>query len=279
MKTILVINDHSPEAKQAAEYALELGCSHRAKILLGTKLVKSAKTARAPVYSGAPERPEIGPDRAGSLADHLTGLAKMKADFQCPVDELDISELDTRELAAYVHQHQVWLIVKGTAGMAPAAKSANSQLDLQRLLNQVLVPVFLIPMSWRRVTLKNFTYMTDLRYCRIDVIQYLMSLTEPIGTNLFIAHLLGAGSPDMSPGFALDVFSDLAKRWKRNERLFLHHLKDTDLSRVADVLINGMKNDGLVLINHSQQYRHFIDGQLNIREPELLNAPLLLYPH
>ncbi|HEK19216.1 hypothetical protein [Mucilaginibacter sp.] len=276
MKSVFVINDNTVEARHVAESALMMAKTINAKLIIGNRLIKSTKSALSYAFhqSEAFEEDTYGDE---TLLRRLNLLNTTIKGELTDIEEVDISSMDSHKLSAFINAHNVTLLMISTETVK--AISGRKLIDYQTILNKISAPIFLIPASWSFKKFRSITYITDLRYCRTDVLSYLTKVTLPFNTNIYVGHMAASGLPDLSPDFAKQVFYEAARRCTHWEHLNFHHIHSKDISTVADVLIHGMSNDALVLINHSQHYHYFIGKQLMLNQPELINVPLLLYPH
>lgn len=274
MKSVFVINDNSIEAGHAAESALMMAKAINAKLIIGNRLIKSPKPAVSYAFSGTFESDMYSDNTLLQKLSILNGIADGEL---TSIEQADISLMDSHKLASFINANNITLLMIH-AGIVNSV-NGKKLIDYQSVLNKINAPIFLMPSSWSFKMPVNITYITDLRYCRTDVLSYLTKVTLPFKTNIYVAHVAALGLPDLNPNFARQVFYEAASRCSHWEYLNYHHIPSKDISTVVDVLIHGMQNDALVLINHSQYYRYFIGKQLTLNQPDLLNIPLLLYPH
>ncbi|MBL4675152.1 MAG: hypothetical protein JKY70_02945 [Mucilaginibacter sp.] len=270
MKSVFVINDNSVEARSAAESALMFAKSINARLVIGSKVFKPASVELEPVVNGLEDEHHIDEH----LFSYLKVLNTYTEGEETEIAEVDISELDNSSLASFINQNNIGVVI------VPAGKINDaSSLDMQIVLNKISVPMLMLPANWSYNDIQRLTYITDLRWCRTDVLGYLGKLTLPNKVDLFVGHVAASGIPDLDEDFAKQIFFEAAKRCGNQQNLNFHHIKSADIATVADVLIHGMKNDALVLINHSAHYGYFVGKKLSLNHPELISVPLLLYPN
>jgi hypothetical protein len=278
MKTILIINDNSPEAKHAAEFALTVAKKTKANLTLANTFVKTQKSVGL-VTAGGSGKIVMHEYQTSKLLEHLNALNnKDAADFKPLIEELDASNMDERGLAGMINLNQTWMMIKGMAETAPAGDGQHN-LNMHVVLNKVLCPLFLIPISWSIKEIERMVYIADLRYCRIEVVRYLAELARPWRADLSIAHTSAKGLPDMAEKYALTVFSDEICKNVKYDQLFFNNIKEKDLSKTVDVLINGMHNDVLVMVNHRFHFEEILGRYITDTLPVHLNIPLLIFPY
>jgi 3-polyprenyl-4-hydroxybenzoate decarboxylase len=145
------------------------------------------------------------------------------------------------------------------------------------LLSKVNVPICLVPATWQPGPLKSVAYLTDLRYCRTDIMGHLLKFIAP-NTAVYIAHMAMNGVVDLASEYANGLFTRVAGMFLKEAKLYLHHIKESQSLKVADVLVNSMKNGALVVTNHSAHFHALLGNNLRVRDPELIRVPLLIYP-
>jgi hypothetical protein len=274
MPTIFIIDDYSSNAENAAMLAFMLAKNTRAKIVLGTlKSLVKEPTARMLVdtegIAELPVRYQQG------LLTYLNALNESAENSGCSIEQLEIGHMTTDNLADFINQNQTLMVIKPiTAGNG---KGQTLSFNIRGLLSKVLVPVCLVPAGWKVCSLKRITYITDLRYCRKDIINHLFKFITPEAA-VYIAHMALPGVADLVPEFAKALFKSLVAMFINGRRLSLHHIKETASTTVADVLVNGMNNDALVLTNRSAHFNQLIGDGFDRKHHELIQVPLFLYP-
>jgi hypothetical protein len=273
MNTIFCIDDCTTDTINALQFAIDLACTTHSRLLIGvTKASVPAKGIHAGM--GIDHRNSSSYEEAvdARIQNCLKALDCRQNAFSCAVKEVNIPEMSAVELARFINGQGISVIIKSAEALYN-----KFGFDNQQLLNKVLVPLLLIPA--RPVKLPaQMVYMADLRYCRTDLLSSLLDLTALLNTRISIAHLSMPGLPDLTSDYALELFSEMCKLLPDSDRLFLHHISDQPISRVADVLINAMKHECLVMANHSAHYRRLIEERTLMNEPGLVGTPLLLYP-
>jgi len=286
MKKLLIINDNSPEAKHAAEFALALAQKVEVNLMLVNtfqktkKAIKKMVTAGVIVKSGA----DLYSYQEGSdcpfseIHNHLKTLNEGREGFKPEIEEFDFSEMNENEVIELVNRNHIWMMVKGMANQEPAAHT-KMHLNIHTVLNRVLCPLLLIPAHWALKDPERLVYIADLRYCRIQVVRYLAEIARPWNASLSIAHMSAKGLPDMAEKYALTVFSEEVSHNVDYGQLFFNNIKEKDLSKVVDVLISGMHNDILVMVNHQFHFEEIVGRYITETLPTLVTVPLLVFPY
>jgi hypothetical protein len=279
METIFLIDDNSTYARNAAEFALQIARKAQAEIMIGTfkSPVEQSIAHFAGASSGFSGMADEEPSNSEYISEYLKALNAESNDYDCGIEEVDISSMSADNLARFINDSKAAMVIKTTHDGNHTAQTLIP-VDMQAVLNRLIVPVCLVPAGWKPQLLKSMAYLTDLRYCRIDILNHLFKLTNTSDTEVYIAHIAVAGNADLSPEYATGLFSSLTVNPAFRERLFLHHIKQDDSINVADVLLNSMMTDTLVLTNHSAHFRQLIGDNLTVRNRDIIRVPLLLYP-
>lgn len=277
MKTILIINDDSAEAKHAAEFALAIAKKAQANLMLANNFVKTQKIVEL-ITVGEPDQIVLEESFVTSLSEHLRNLNEGSEDFKPVINEMDVSGMDEARIAEMINQNKIWMMVKGMADKLPTI-NAEHNLNIHIVLNRVLCPLLLIPVSWQIKDIERMVYIADLRYCRLHIVQYLADLARSWTADLSIAHTSAKGLPDMAERYALSVFSEEISPNVKYDHLFFNNIKERDLAKAVDVLINGMHNDLLVMVNHRFHFEELLGRYITDTLPVHLSVPLFIFPY
>jgi hypothetical protein len=280
MRTILIINDNSAEAKHAAEFALALAQKIRADILLMNTSAKTKKVSEK-VSAGdlVKAYPEGGRNElmVSEMLYHLNSINARQTTYKPGIEEFDIAGANENELIEFINRNHIWMMVKGMANELNASTAKN--LNIHNVLNRVLCPLLLVPEQWQLKDIDRLVYIADLRYCRIQIVRYLAEIAKPWRAALSIAHMSAKGLPDMAEKYALTVFSEEVSQNVNYDALFFNNIKEKNLAKVVDVLINGMHNDILVMVNHRFHFEEIVGRYITDTLPLHITIPLLIFPY
>lgn len=268
MKQIIIINDDTPEAEHAAKFALMIAQKTRADILL-------ANTVAIPALTTIID----GNDRLtgqGSLQDELVELSDQSDEFKPAISEIDCSNMNEVQMAEFIHSKGIGLIVKGEQRVPYLF---HAHLNMQTVLNKVCCPLLLIPADAPIKAVERIVYLADLRYCRSYVISYLAELARPFKAAIAVAHFSAKGLPDIDPQYAEDLFLDNVQRYAHYEPLFLNNTTERDMIKAVDVLINGMHNDLLVMVNHRYHFEEILGRYIKDSLPVNITVPIMVFPY
>ena len=279
MKTLLVINDGSPSARHAAALALNVAQSVNADLILANLVIEKSLAGQVmPVAAGGEPDMQEKAAKPHGLKDELTAISAEWAEECKPrISELDAADLSINDMVNFVNRNEIWMMVKGVDN--DEAPQFYLSAHIQSVLNRVMCPLLLVP---AKSALKNFermVYMADLRYCQLPVAKYLAKLAGPFDASLQIAHVSAKGLPDMEENYAQHVFNDAVKAAVRYGRLFFNNIRERDLKKVADVLINSMRCDLLVLVNRQYHFEQLMGHDIVNALPDYLPVPVLVFPN
>ena len=271
MKTILLIDDGSTAVVPAAKLALQLARTMEAGVLIAQTYCQAA--VLAPKVLAGENRHKNVDTGSDTLHEILRKLNEEQAGYQPRITIADLKDADATGLAELSLRIDCAMIVRG-CGKMPAGRTA---VDLQSLLNKLRCPLLMIPKDWSSVTFERITYITDLRYCLTDVMRYLAALAGPSQACLSLAHLSARGLTPIEENYGQQLFAKVG-RHVPDCKLTFNNIRERDVNRAVDVIINDLHNDLLVLVNHRFHFKEIVGERLTDQLPERINKPLLLFP-
>jgi hypothetical protein len=212
------------------------------------------------------------------LGEYLDRLNSRPNDFEPVINEVDASAMNDSQFAQMVNHSDVWMIVKAMAEYQPFAVAGN-QLNINAILNTISSPVLLIPPLWSLKNIERMVYIADLRYCRLPIVRYLAELAKSFHADLSIAQLAARGLPHIDENYAQQLFNDEISCQVNYDQLFFNNIKENNLTIAVDVLVNGMHNDILVLLNHKFHFEEIVGQYLTDILPTQIVIPLLVFPY
>lgn len=279
MKTLLFINDGSPCALHAAKLALNIAQKANAGLILANLVAeKSPVRAVVAVPAGAPVDAAELLTRNDGLRSELMSLNKQQPGCaSAEIFQLDARDLSINDLANFINKNDVWMIVKGAGGPQSPVSYLSDQM--QRVLNRVTCPLLLVPEKCAIKDFERMVYMADLRYCQLPVVKYLAKLAGAYDAALQVAHVAAKGLPEMEENYSQHVFNDAVRNVVRYNKLFFNNIREADLKKVADVLINSMHCDLLVLVNRQFHFEEIMGCDITNTLPDYLQVPVLVFPY
>ena len=274
MKTILVFTDNTKASEHAARFALIIAQSIQANILLAATC-KVKNSSAEMVLVGERSENMLVKDKWNCILEDTTGLNHDDG-FRPELTEIDVSENDENQLIQLINQRHIWLIIKGMSNDLP--KDILS-LNLNCILNRVQCPLLLVPETWTLKSIERIVYLADLRYCRIKIVRFLEELASPFKAEVSIANLAAKGLPHMADDYALSIFNDEVGHNAPYDRLLFNNIKERNLEAAIDVIINGLHNDLLAIVNHRFHFEEILGRYISDQLPAYITIPLFIFPY
>lgn len=273
MRKILFLNDGSKTAENAARVALHIAQTMNADLFIG-ELNKVIAPFEQPILVA--DEPKQGDQDLKAKSDEALTFQPDLLGFEPDVNYIDLSGFDDTKIVQLIIQQDIGLLIKGIKTSDDG--KIDQQLNIHSVLNRVACPLLLVPDNWICENFERIVYVADLRYCKFQVLKYLAQFGNPYKANLLVAHISEKGIPDMDKDYARDFFDEVIRPHVSYSRLFFDHIKEKDLLRATDILINGMNTDLLVLINHHFHFEEIIGRYISHIMPEHVSIPLLVFP-
>lgn len=263
MNELLIITDHA-DPTHVNEFAYQFALQHGKDITIAQlqKTVHATSRQLVTINKHLHYRQFSAP-----FDGFEDALEDTSSDIYMPrVTRIDASNFTESEMVAHIRKQEYSLVIN-------AAKS--SRLDLQLVLNQINCPLMLLPERPERNEVKRMVYLTDLRYCQSPVISNLSQLND---VNLLVAHICMQGLPDLVPSYGNQLFNDAFGKYKNRCNLLFTQVKEANMAKVIDTLINTMKADMLVCMSRQFHFGQLFGNALPKRLPENITVPVLIYP-
>jgi hypothetical protein len=191
---------------------------------------------------------------------------------------MDISNFREEDLTRFVISNNIWMIVAGTRELSEQ-HTADLHINIQSVLNHVRCPLLLVPEKSNWKGFEQIVYIADLRYCRLHAVRYLAELAQPYEANVLVDHLSAKGLPHMEENYALKMFNEEIAAKVSYDRLFFNNIKERDLVKAVDVMINGLHSDLLVMVNHRFHFEEILGRYITHTLPANITIPLLIFPY
>ncbi|HVW94514.1 MAG TPA: hypothetical protein VHA56_00930 [Mucilaginibacter sp.] len=273
MNTIAIINDNSPADLHAAALGFIIARKFNARIFVcHTAKKEELKHHKVKALSHTHHNDHH------SFTDKLfAGNPGLNNADYC-VEEIHLSGFNAHSFAEFVIKDKVDSVIKGMP-RGTHKKETEKKSDVYSVLNRVQCPLMLVPEHWEIKDFEQITYITDLRYCRIQIVRYLAQMAAVFDAGLSIAHFSARGLPDLTEPYAHNLFADTVACNTGYPKLFFNNIRETGLLKAMDVLINGMNNDLIVLINHRFHFKEIVGEFVGHSLPPHITVPLLIFPY
>lgn len=273
MRTIILFNDNSPEAANAAIFAVGLAENVKADILV-LDLCKTQgveNKAKALVTAGGASTETGHAGFADSLIDNTPS-----GDFKPVINKIDASAYNEKDISELVIRKNIWMMVKGIE--THVTHKLLSAIDVQAIVNHVACPLLLVPDSYHKGKFKNITYALDMRYCRTAVLRFLAELARDCDANLVIEHFSAKGLPHLHEGYARELFSGEIANKIKYDKVYFNNIKERNLNAAVDVMVNDLRADLLALVNHRFHFEELFGRSVKNVLPEHVPIPVIIFP-
>ncbi|MBS1530372.1 MAG: hypothetical protein JSU01_08705 [Bacteroidetes bacterium] len=276
MKNLLLFNDFSSEAEHAAELALLLAGKTNCNLYVWNTIEYEAIPTMKLVVAGAEgEMPELLPDK-NTWMERLESRLNWETGLRPAVHFIEGVDYLSDNVLSVVKRFDVGLLLRGTSG--DNRHSAYIEANILKNATKSGCPVLLIPKHFPYKMFEKIVYPTDLRFCRRDVVAFISHLAQQLGSSLLIANISEKGLPYMEDSYAASVFNDVAQNAAHFEEIYFSNVKERDVPKALDILVNGMNNDLLVMVNNKFHFNEMMGHDSPYIIPENINIPLLIFP-
>lgn len=186
--------------------------------------------------------------------------------FHPPIKMIDASRFNENTLAVHICQNGYAMVI---------SYPDTGRLNLQMVINQINCPVMLLPDNLAISEIKRIVYLTDLRYCQQQVINYLDKFKR---SSVLLAHICEQGLPDLVPDYGNQLFMDTIRHHISSPELFYSHIKEDSAEKMVDTLISTMRTDMLVCLNRRFHFQRLLGEQVPKHLPEHISVPILVFP-
>jgi hypothetical protein len=277
MKNLLIFNDFSSEAEHATELALLLAGKTNTNLYVWNTFDKHENpVTRELAVANANE------EETGIITDNTSWILKLesKLNWQSgllpPVKFIEDTDYATDHVLSIVKRYDIGLLVRGITG---------DEDDMLHIEAETLCcstksgcPVLLIPEKFEYKAFEKIVYATDLRFCRREIVLFLTQLAKSIGASVLIANISAKGLPYMEDKYARTVFADTLITPGNQEHIYFSNIRERDIPRALDVLVNGMNSDLLVLVNNKFHFNELLGQDMRYVIPDNIHIPLLIFP-
>ncbi|MCX2477285.1 hypothetical protein OQZ33_23325 [Pedobacter sp. MC2016-05] len=275
MKSIVIINDQSPESEHAAVFALVMAQRLGVNMILANLPLLKLTTAE---YGWKDTVIEVDQSAAvdSKLMKNLLERKMLHPGFKPLIQEMNFS-CETDDLLKLTSENEIIMVIKGLDEFLPHAL-LNVNLAINNLLHKLRVPLLIIPSSWSENELQRMVYLTDLRFCGIPIMKFLAHLATCWDANLVIAHSSASGMPEMESHQAEEVFNEEISLNICYKKLYLNIMVQGKSIDTLEVVVGEMKADLLVMVDQHFHF-NFLSQQYFKDKCSLYNpVPILIFP-
>ena len=279
MEKIVVVNDDSKEALQAAKYAFQLACFYNKDIVLANMVSAERpvlnRVARSKAVPAGFEVVLNDDENTETVGDHLNCL-KSGTGFHPGINNLDASGFGEQEMINYINFHKPCLIIYGVTANVETQNS-DKRINMKSVLNRIQCPILLVPESAPVKKIDRIVYLADLRYAQTPVINYLAKWRVE-DESVIVAHICKNGLSELDKSYADHLFNKELIRRVVCKNLFFSNLCAKNFSDTLDEVIHGMEADMLVCLNHSYHFTQIFGSLAELKIPDYIAVPVLVFP-
>ncbi len=270
MNNILLLNDFSADAEHAFAYAKKLAQTLQVNLLVWNLKDSVQKQPIQNLITIG--RRDVGSQKSNSTENLLNDVLK-EIEESGVITYLTKKDTEGYTLHELIQKHQIKLIVKGTESHADAFDKFTSQF-----LTKTLCPVLVVPQQAKWVDVKQMVYLTDLRYCRAHITNYLKQIAYQLNAGLALAHITAAKLPEPETNYALSLYRQAIGHNPNQLNLSFQHITEHCINKAADVLIDVLHNNWLAMA-YGKHHHTALHTACNNRQqkPAEINVPLLLF--
>ncbi|MGZ3822279.1 MAG: hypothetical protein ACXVB6_16925, partial [Mucilaginibacter sp.] len=175
-----------------------------------------------------------------------------------------------------VKKYDVGVLIKGITGDVDDVM--HIETEALSCSTKSGCPILFIPEKVEYKAFEKIVYATDLRFCRHEIVVFLTQLSKKLNASVLIANISAQGLPHMEDNYARIVFEDTVLNSENQEHIYFNNVKERDIHKALDVLVNGMNNDMLVMVNHRFHFNEFFGHETPYTIPNNIHIPLLIFP-
>ena len=274
MRTIAVFNDNSAEARNAAEFALNIAQKVNADILVLNIAAREQYEASKKLVLTA----DLDPGASTGVITLIEQLSSQIAPdgFQPVILDIDASKYSDKEICELIIRKKIWLMVKGIE--THITHEALCHIDIQSVINHVGCPLLLIPDSCKKRSFENIVYAVDMRYCRRAVLKFLAELAKYYNAKLNLEHVSAKGLPPLDDKYALSLFHRDVTGMAQYDKIYFNNKKESGSNKAIGVVINNLHADLLALVNHRFHFEEIFGRAIKSCMPEQIQVPVIVFP-
>ena len=276
MKNFLLFNDFSPEAEHAAELALLLAGKTNSNLYVWNTIEYEAIPAKRLLMVGASEHvSEIHADKH-TWIERLESRLNWETGLRPAVHFIEGIDYMSDNVLSVVKKFDVGLLVRGIAEGHEQKRYVEA--SILKSATKSGCPVLLVPEDYPYKIFEKIAYATDLRFCRFEVVAFMTQLAKTLDANMLIANISEKGLPHMADSYAQAVFEDAVVNKSNNDHIYFSNIKERNVSKALDIIVNEMNNDLMVLVNNKFHFNELLGHETPYAVPENIMVPLLVFP-
>ena len=275
MRNILLIIDDVKEARSLAKKALKVARQCRANLQLCNAAKAVAKENFFVHYS---DDDVLLEENDGidihELAGQLTIADPPEGMFVPTVNCLEINSFTPAMIREIVINNDIWLIIMGEQRLYQL-KNKDIANPAFEVIDNINCPVLIMSQHMDFNYFNRISYVTDLRYCDLGVMQFL----KVFSAQLFVTHVSAPGLPDMEERYAQELLAEEISTKVNYSKMFLRNLKSKNVKDSIDRVLDTLEIKMLAFVNKKHQTFERLFDDFNDKPRIYHNVPTLIFPY
>jgi hypothetical protein len=185
-----------------------------------------------------------------------------------------LTGFDKHSITDLVTDNGVWMIMTEVNDMQELAFYGPGN-NAKKLIDHANCPVLFIPENTDVKMLESVAYVTDLRYCDLNVVNFL----KKFNAYIFITHVSASGIPDMDDNYAQELLSDEVAAKTGYNKLFLRNIKGTQRKTDLELIARAADIKMVAIVNKKHQMLdRYLQTDIN-KKRNYHQLPLLVVPY
>jgi hypothetical protein len=277
MKNILVFNDFSPETEHATQLALLLAGKTNTTLHVWNTFKKAESPATAEMIASKSDEMtlDLSFDK-NKWIEKLESKLYSQTGLTPVVNIIDDEDLAPDNVLSVLNKCNAGLLVKGI--VEDNHHVSHIARELLCCSTRSGCPVLLVPEQFQCKAFEKIVYITDLRFCRQDIIHYLNDFATALTADILVAAIASNGLPHIDDAYALELFKEKIIQSLNYEHFYFDNIRERDILKIFDVLVNDLNNDLVVLVNHGYHFNELLGDDIPYVIPDNIRTPLLIFP-
>jgi hypothetical protein len=230
------------------------------------------------VYDPVPKLPVLEPVPAGDIAgmdeDFFSGndsLTDKLSRYDLQENLLTIqTDFDFDKIAGTIIANDIELIIMSKED---ALEAGRSLAETMKFINKLTCPLFLVDNENFKYPDK-ISYVTDLRYCTIEVVRYL----KLFAGSIYVTHVTASGLTDIEDRYSQELLASFSAKLNYN-KIFLRNIKGKVKEKTLELITREIEINCIAI----ESRKHIpLENFLTRESADLRNyhsLPLLILPY
>jgi len=266
MKNILVFTDFSEVADNAAEYALKMAVELKANVVLFHAIDTRVNDIpyRNEGITNYDKLEKESLHKLDLLANKLEIV--LNGEFFKPRISFFTKAGNLKDMvSSLVNYHKIELLVMG-ARLYPDYPGYLFGNKIREVVEEHPCSILLLHGKTKFRTIKNILYITDLRYCDLDIIEQLTSYANLLNAHVTILHVCTDGLPVLLNEEASAIFKDSIATQINYKHLYFLETESCDTKLAINKMFENQDEDVLVIAHKKYHFFNHLFRQHTKKE-------------